>query len=174
MVQFSRAILGVSQLVDLQRGQLNANKDAITTKTFAEDWRLDPTGNWSAFRQDLGGDGAWDLDQSRRHNKANEATSVSSWATPTHDRAGNMTSMPKPGSPAEALATTFDAWNRMVKVEDGEDTVAEYTYTGDNRRAVKKVYSGGVLSETRHFYYTDQWQCVEEPHRLGRHHRDRY
>ena len=29
---------GVSQLVDLQRGQLNANKDAISTKIFAEDW----------------------------------------------------------------------------------------------------------------------------------------
>ncbi len=158
---------GVSQLVGRDRGQLSAGRDAVTTKTFAEDWALDATGNWAAFRQDLGGDGTWDLDQTRRHNKVNEATSVSSWATPTHDRAGNMTSMPKPSSPADALATTFDAWNRMVKVEEGEDTVAEYAYTGDNRRAVRKAYSGGVLSETRHFYYTDQWQAIEERTALG-------
>ena len=104
---------GVSQLVGRDRGQLSAGRDAVTTKTFAEDWALDATGNWAAFRQDLGGDGAWDLDQTRRHNKANKATSVSSWASPTHDRAGNMTSMPKPSSPADALATTFDAWRRI-------------------------------------------------------------
>ena len=153
---------GVSQLVGLERGQLIAGRDAITTKTFGEDWALDATGNWTAFRQDLGGDGTWDLDQTRAHNRANEITSASSWTTAAHDRAGNMISMPKPGSPADALATTFDAWNRMVKVEDGEDTVAEYAYTGDNRRTVRKTYSGGALSETRHFYYTDQWQAIEE------------
>ncbi len=153
---------GVSQLVDLQRGQLNANKDAILSKAFAEDWGLDATGNWSAFRQDLDGNGTWDLDQARAHNKANEVTSASSWATPSHDRAGNMVALPKPGSPADALGATFDAWNRMVKVEDGQDIVAEYQYTPDNRRAVKKTYSGGALSETRHFYYTDDWQTIEE------------
>ncbi len=152
---------GVSQLVDFQRGQLNANKDAVTTKTFAEDWSLDATGNWGAFRQDLDGNG-WDLQQARQHNQANEVTSASSWATPAHDRAGNMTAVPKPASPADALTATFDAWNRMVKVEDGQNTVAEYAYTPDNRRAVKKTYTGGVLSETRHFYYTTAWQCIEE------------
>ena len=104
---------GVSQLVGLERGQLSAGRDAVTTKTFGEDWGLDATGNWTAFRQDANGDGAWDLDQTRRHNKANEAMSVSSWATPTHDRAGNMMSRPKPGSPADALATTFEAWRRI-------------------------------------------------------------
>ncbi len=147
---------GVSQLVDLQRGQLNANKDAIVSKAFAEDWGLDATGNWSAFRQDLGGNGTWDLDQTRAHNQANEVTAA-------HDRAGNMVTLPKPASPAEALGATFDAWNRMVKVaEDGQDIVAEYAYTPDNRRAVKRTYSGGTLDETRHFYYTDQWQTIEE------------
>ena len=153
---------GVSQLSALSAGQLSAGRDAVTTKTFAEDWALDATGNWPAFRQDLGGDGTWDLDQARAHNKANEVTVASSWATPAHDRTGNMVTLPRPASPADALDATFDAWNRMVKVEDGDNTVAEYAYTGDNRRAVKHTYADGTLDETRHFYYTDRWQCVEE------------
>jgi len=37
---------GVNQLKTLQRGDLNANHDAVTSKNFAEDWTLDMTGNW--------------------------------------------------------------------------------------------------------------------------------
>jgi RHS repeat-associated protein len=43
--------------------------------------------------------------------------------------------------------------------------VAQYQYDGSNRRIVKLTYSGGTLSETRHFYYTSQWQDIEE--RIG-------
>src|SRR4029077_3358524 len=40
-------------------------------------------------------------------------------------------------------------------------------YDGAKRRTIKKLYTGGVLSETRHFFYTDpsRWQVIEE--RLG-------
>ncbi|MDZ7619413.1 MAG: RHS repeat-associated core domain-containing protein, partial [Patescibacteria group bacterium] len=158
---------GVSQLVGLERGRLNSNKDAVTTKTFAEDWALDATGNWTGFRQDRDGDGAWDLDQSRKHNKANEVTSASSWATPTHDRAGNMLVIPRPSDPRESYTATFDAWHRLVKLEQsdgagGLETVAEYQYDGRNFRTLKRIYTGGVLSETRHFYHSSQWQVLEE------------
>jgi RHS repeat-associated protein len=40
--------------------------------------------------------------------------------------------------------------------------VAEYEYDGLNRRTLKKTYSGGSLSETRHLYYSDAWQVLEE------------
>jgi RHS repeat-associated protein len=42
--------------------------------------------------------------------------------------------------------------------------VAQYEYDGAKRRTVKKSYSGGVLSETRHFFYTKPryWQVIEE------------
>ena len=42
--------------------------------------------------------------------------------------------------------------------------VAEYEYDGAKRRGIKKVYSGGILDETRHLYYTEPftWQVVEE------------
>jgi len=56
----------------------------------------------------------------------------------------------------------YDAWNRLVKVEDGENTVAEYEYDGNNQRVVKRTYDAGTLDETRHFYYTDEWQSIEE------------
>jgi RHS repeat-associated protein len=40
--------------------------------------------------------------------------------------------------------------------------VAEYEYDGRGRRIVKLTYSGGTLSETRHFYYSNDWQILEE------------
>ncbi len=55
---------------------------------------------------------------------------------------------------------TYDAWNRLVKVASGSSTVATYAYDGGNRRVTKTA--GGT---TRHYYFTDQWQVVEE--RLG-------
>ncbi|MEZ6099346.1 MAG: RHS repeat-associated core domain-containing protein [Pirellulaceae bacterium] len=60
---------------------------------------------------------------------------------------------------------TWDAWNRLVKVEERDYTsgtpgswsdAGTYQYDAVNRRIVK------VTSETRHFYYTDRWQCLEE------------
>jgi len=95
---------------------------------------------------------------------ANEMTSASSWATPAHDKAGNMTTLPSPLSPATALHLTYDAWNRLVEVRAADDStvIAQYQYDGTNRRSVKKTYSGGSLAETRHFYYNAQGQLLEE------------
>jgi RHS repeat-associated protein len=47
---------------------------------------------------------------------------------------------------------------------EGSGTVAQYEYDGAKRRSVKKYYTAGVLSETRHLYYTEpsKWQAVEE------------
>ena len=35
-------------------------------------------------------------------------------------------------------------------------------YDGLKRRTVKQVYSGGVLNSTRHFYYSQGWQVLEQ------------
>ncbi|MEI8379568.1 MAG: glycosyltransferase [Planctomycetota bacterium] len=115
-----------------------------------------------------------------------------SWATPQYDPAGNMTTIPRPGLPRPSWANltvaewsnltsdqwaqmevapkfqgTYDAWNRLVKLTDGGtgQTTEEYQYDGRNYRTVVQSYSAGTLSQTRHAYYTDHWQCVEE--RLG-------
>ncbi|MFN5074577.1 MAG: RHS repeat domain-containing protein, partial [Planctomyces sp.] len=77
---------------------------------------------------------------------------------------GNMTTMPQPASPASSYTATYDAWNRLVKIADGGNTVSEYQYDGAKRRVVQKSYVSGTLNETRHLYYTEpsKWQVVEE------------
>lgn len=65
-----------------------------------------------------------------------------------------MTTIAKPADPTSSFAATYDAWNRLVKLVDGANTVAEYVYDGAKRRVVRKTYSGGTLDETRHFYHT--------------------
>ncbi len=157
----------IQRLKDLERGTLNANKDGVTDKSFAECWSLDETGNWKKFLEDNNGDGAWDLNQSRTSNDVNEITDITetagpSWITPVYNKPGNMTTMPQPGAPASSYTATYDAWNRLVKIEDGATTVAEYEYDGSKRRIVQKSYSAGILNETRHLYYSKDWQVLEE------------
>ena len=158
---------GVNRLTDFDRGVINANKGAISSLKFAQEWSLDPTGNWSAFKEDDDGDSTWDLEQARTSNAVNEITDVTetsgpAWVTPVYNRAGNMTTIPKPADPTSSFAATYDAWNRLVKLEDGEDTVAECVYDGVKRRIVQKSYTSGTLSETRSFYHSSQWQVIEE------------
>jgi RHS repeat-associated protein len=50
----------------------------------------------------------------------------------------------------------------MVKISAGGSTVASYAYDGKNRRIIHLGYSAGVLTETRHFYFTNVWQDVEQ------------
>jgi RHS repeat-associated protein len=137
--------------------------------TFAQQWLLDATGNWGNFKQDDDGDGTWNLDQDRTANKVNEITDISettgpAWVTPVYSLTGNMTTVPQPADPTASYAAAFDAWNRLVKIEDGEDTVSEYAYDGTRRRIIQKSYTSGSLSEARHLYYTQpsQWQVLEE------------
>ena len=107
--------------------------------------------------------GSTSLNQNRAHNKANEITDITestgpSWPTPTHDAAGNMTLTPRPLSLANSFDLKWDAWNRLVEVKNtGGSVVATYRYDGANRRVTKA--SGG---NTRHYYYSDQWQILEE------------
>ena len=64
------------------------------------------------------------------------------------------------------MLATWDAWNRLVKLETDETTpkaVAAYEYDGQGRRIVKRSYdSSGDLDATRHVYYSDRFQVLEE------------
>ena len=44
-------------------------------------------------------------------------------------------------------------------------SVGAYQYDGRNFRIVKNTYTSGVLSENRHFYFTNDWRDIEE--RIG-------
>jgi YD repeat-containing protein len=82
------------------------------------------------------------------------------WASPpAYDAAGNMNSFPQPASPSSAYTAVYDAWNRMVSISGTGGTVATYQYDGRNRRIVKYITA---ISETRHFYWTNNWQDIEE------------
>ena len=157
----------------MQRGTLNYGKTGITgTPTVEQTWTLDPTGNWSEFATLANGDAT--MTQTRTSSTVNEITAIGSiapppppsgtptptaWVTPGYDAAGNMTTMPQVLDPTQSFTAVYDAWNRMVSVSASGGTVAQYQYDGRNRRIVKvTTYTG----ETRHFYFTNTWQDVEE------------
>jgi RHS repeat-associated protein len=75
-----------------------------------------------------------------------------------------MTTIPKPTDPTQSFTATYDAWNRLVRIEEGANKVGEHERDGAKRRTVKKTYVSGQLDETRHLFYTEpsRWQVVEE------------
>jgi RHS repeat-associated protein len=102
-------------------------------------------GNWSAVTTDS-------TTQSRTHNQQNQMTSISEAITPEYDRNGNLTTDPTNGN-----TYVYDAWNRLVAVKNGGNTLTAYTYDGLNRRLTESV-SGAQ----RDLYYNAQWQVIEE------------
>ncbi|MEI8018455.1 MAG: RHS repeat-associated core domain-containing protein [Schlesneria sp.] len=136
---------GLQRLKDMQRGTLNSTNTGITVPTFEQCWTLDPTGNWLGFHEaTLGG---WPLDQSRTANTVNEITGITnttggSWATPTYDAAGNMTTIPRVSVPVGPLnwATltstdwsnlTTDQWSSMDVGPSSSGTGNAFTATYD-------------------------------------------
>jgi RHS repeat-associated protein len=166
---------GMQRLKKFHRGRLTADKPTIIDPTLQQGWHLDATGNWQNFTQNDQADGSQTLDQQRITNRVNEITAIArtvgaDWATPAYDRNGNMTVIPQPKEMTLTYQGTWDAWNRLVKLEEpdgigGWQNLAEYQYDGQTWRIVTKTYDEGVLDETRHFYFTSRWQDIEE--RLG-------
>lgn len=75
-----------------------------------------------------------------------------------------MTTMPQPNAPGSSFTATYDAWNRLIGLKSSGTDVAGYRYDGAKRRIIQQTYTAGILSETRHFYYTEpsSWQVIEE------------
>ena len=84
-------------------------------------------------------------------------TSGTGWAVPAYDAGGNMTTLPQPGALNSSYAGKYDAWHRLVELKAGETVVGTYRYDGAHRRVSKLVGS-----DTTHFYYSKQWQILEE------------
>lgn len=160
------------ELTNWQLGGLNGTQDAIPTadRDVTQDWTLDQLGNWADFHHDTNGDEDFtdddDLDQARTNNDVNEITGITepgnqtAWATPAYDKSGNMIEIPQPNAPASSYDATYDAWGRLVKLEDGANTVAEYEYDGLGRRIIKHVYDSGTFDYSDHAYYNG-WQVIE-------------
>jgi len=148
---------GLNQLLTLQRGTLNSGKTGITgTPTWEEDFTFDPTGNWNNYVNQVSG--TTTLNQPRTHNAVNEVETISgSSALIQQNAAGNMVKAPQPTDWSSAYTMTYDAWQRLVKVKNGSTTTAIYAYDGQSRRTTKVIGS-----TTRHYYYSSQWQILEE------------
>jgi RHS repeat-associated protein len=167
---------GLDRLVDVQRGELSGG--SITGLNFQQNWQdpstsataLDPTGNWTDFRQDTTGNTTFDVVQTRTHNEENEitdidATSGGSWVDPLYDAVGNTTRIPRVLGPSSNYLLTYDAWNRVVKIESdssGLTSIGAYSYDGLHRRVTRDRYVSNEIDFSRRMYYTDNWQVLEE------------
>ena len=171
---------GLHRLTNMDRGTLTGSPytGISGTPEREQDFTLDLLGNWGGYVEKT--QGTTGLDQARYHNNANEidtdnnhanapgealsATTGANWVDPAYDAAGNMTSGPKPGAESESGGTelefTYDAWNRLVKVEDAGGTVAEYRHDGLHRR-IAKLIPGSDWDRTD-YYYSIAWQVLEE------------
>ena len=96
------------------------------------------------------------MNQNRTADGANEIATISGgWATPAYDRAGNMTTLPKPASPGTGLTGQYDAWNRLVEVRQGSNVLADYQYDGESRLILRSADTDadGTLDTFTHYYY---------------------
>ncbi|MDF1710867.1 MAG: RHS repeat-associated core domain-containing protein, partial [Akkermansiaceae bacterium] len=156
---------GLYQVKQHERGDLAGiapNYSGIKTgsRQQQEIFTFDETGNWLSYDR---ANPSPALNQDRTHNKANEITSISPTSgagaavQPVYDKAGNMTTMPQPADWESGYDCTWDAWNRLVKIEDGATTVAEYRYDALTRR-ISQATSAGF----RRYFYNNQWRVIEE------------
>ncbi len=152
---------GLGQVMSADQGNLNINRTAIAAiPASAESFAYDPIGNWQNYQRDE--DGFPVLEQPRQNNQDNQIVSLSGIAAGTsYDASGNMTAtLPdKDGDWSKGYTMSWDAWNRLVQVNDAQttDEVARYTYDGTTRRTTTES-----ASVVRHYFYNDVWKCVEE------------
>jgi RHS repeat-associated protein len=114
------------------------NNNQLTTRTRStqtEGWGYDAQGNW-----DVG-----------KANAQNEYTSFPGVATPAYDNNGNLTTDPTTGN-----SYVYDAWNRLVAVQNGGSALESYSYDALGRRITENT------GTQRDLYYNAAWQVIEE------------
>jgi RHS repeat-associated protein len=174
---------GLNRLTEMNRGTLASGKITDANAKFSQKWTaLESQGNWRGFQVAPTGANSYTFQQTRSHNKANEidtdnndanaagnsisGTGGADWIDPTYDKGGNLVSYPQAGAETTRQWATYDAWNRLVKVQADSGGVpgteiAEYQYDARSWRTVKLVPNGSNWNRTD-YYYTCTWQCVEE------------
>ena len=145
----------LGRLDTFERGDLDTSVTPVTISSLSreQDWSLDLVGNWESI---LTGDGTSSTTVDRDHNDSNEITDVdesTSVGDPSYDKNGNTTviGLPEPAS----REFTYDAWNRVVRVENGVSTLAQYEYDGLDRR-VRDTTADEA------YFYSRRWQLLVE------------
>ena len=154
---------GLDRLKDYLRGTLDMSGYPESPPTF-ENSTEDAAQYWT-----LSGMGTWDMEQTYNghgfmidlgsYGDANQLLEMDNalgdptWAIPQYDNAGNATVEPRPTSPMTGLTCKYDAWNRLVEVDNGATVLAQYAYDGLGRKIEDFTYSGGTSTGVTHYYY---------------------
>ncbi|MBL9176975.1 MAG: hypothetical protein JNM65_02865 [Verrucomicrobiaceae bacterium] len=157
---------GLGQVTQSSQGNLNINRTAIAAiPTETETFAYDPMGNWQNHQRDE--DGFPVLEQPRQNNQDNQILSLSGIAAGiSHDANGNMTAThpDKSGDWSKGYLMIWDAWNRLVQVNDAQTAgeVARYAFDGSTRRIQSTIFDLPSPPLSSHYFYNDVWKCVEE------------
>jgi RHS repeat-associated protein len=144
-----------------------ATKNNNTNSAFDEAYTYDALSQLTGFTRDGSSMKGWDYDAvgnrtsvttgtgspvTQTANAQNEITGITGSTAPTYDANGNMT------GDETGRIFVYDAWNRLVQVQDAENNPLEsYTYDGLYRRVTETADS-----VTTDLYYSDNWQVLEE------------
>src|SRR5579884_2276357 len=123
----------LGQLSSFQRGTLNASKNGISgTPSRSQSWTPDALGNFTTVTTN-------GTAQSRTANQQNEYTTISGSGTISYDANGNTT------ADGTGNTYTYDAWNRVVSVQNNGTAIASYHYDGLGR--LIQVTEGGITTD---------------------------
>jgi RHS repeat-associated protein len=166
---------GLYELQNLGRGMLNQNRTAIGARpNWQESWQYDEIGNWLGYETaayEAPEEPVVELNQTRSYNAANELLTINGTnAMLAHDPAGNMTRVPKAGAWNDGASLVqqellWDAWNRLTSASSGSGGLlrrGQYKYDALHRRIYKTTRIGFAPQVHRNYYYSDQWQVLEE------------
>jgi YD repeat-containing protein len=135
---------GLNELTSFKRGTLNGTNTAITgTPSMDESWGLDAVGNWTSVTTN-------GSTQTRTANADNQITSISGLTTPTYDGDGNTT------RDQNGNYLIYDAWNRLVKYQNGVSVLETDSYDALGRKIVE---APGTATDV---YFSKYWQDIEE------------
>ena len=143
---------GMERLVEFKLGADENNPD------YVESWSLTAVGNWKRVSDSQTTD-------ERLHNKVNEikerkingtAVKPEIAGTPppdSYDGEGNLREVPADNASgtSDYFTFTYDAWNRLVKIEKGGTVLSDY-----RRDALGRIAWDTVSGE--HYYWSAGWQ----------------
>jgi RHS repeat-associated protein len=128
--------------------------------TQTESWTLDSLGNFMDYTTPS-------VSQSRTTDAANEIQTITQNSTPStqgYDAAGNMTTIADPNNPNGTLHCTYDAWNRLVQVNQGSASgpiIAQYQYDGSGRLVEELTNFSGTTPGTVTYSFYDGQNAIE-------------
>lgn len=170
---------GLDRLIKAEQG-VRVDASTWNRGKGAQEWALDMLGNMSAVKTDADGNSTYagtEIDTRDLSNFANQIesrtlTGVSPAWPLAYDASGNLSAAQQS---ATLTANYFhDAWGRLVRVRNDTNSggsisqydLARCEYNGLHMRTVKRtdtsVPANGTLDQERRFYYSAEWQLIQE------------